>query len=97
MQREEQGDVDVYAFVSALFDSGHPCFGARNLDHHVLAVQRGPKPAGLLDSAVRVVGQQGRALEADKSVGAAGLVIDAREHVGGHLDVPDGKRFVDLL
>src|SRR4030095_12396753 len=70
---------------------------ARNFNHHILAIQRPPQPARLLDGPVCIVGKYGRAFETDKSVGAASLFIDFGEDIRRHLYVPDGEGFIDFL
>jgi hypothetical protein len=41
------------------------------------------------------MGKMRRDLEADIAVSAAGLIINRAENVGGHLNVFDGKSFVE--
>ena len=93
---EQERHVDVAPLVDHLLDRRQALVGARDLDHQVGAVDQVPVQARLLHRALGVVGQARRDLERDEAVGAARLVVDAAQHVGGLLDVLDGDRPVDL-
>ncbi len=94
--REQQGDVDVQPASEQLPDGGKAGRGPRDLHHQVGPVHGRPQPQRLADRRFRVVGEIGRALQADIAVAPLRGLIDALEGVGGGADVGDGEMFVDL-
>jgi hypothetical protein len=96
-QGEHQGDVDVDAFADEGLDSRDAGGRGWHLDHHVGAVQGGEETPRLGDGAFGIVSQRGADLQADVAVGAAGLLVDLVQQVGGAPDVVQGQGLVDFL
>src|SRR4029434_9530635 len=93
---EHQSNVDVLPLGDELFD-GRNSFGSRrDFNHDVGPCHRSPQTFRLLDSALGVMGQMRRDLEADVTVGAVGLVINNAENIRRHLNVLDGQSFVKI-
>ena len=97
LDREQQRDVDVDALIDRLLDRVDALGRARDLDHHVRAIDRLPVVAGRRDRAVGVARQVRSDLERDEAVTAAGLLVHRGEHITGRLHVGHGERVVDLL
>ena len=93
---EQQRDVDVHPLVQRRLDRRDARRRRRDLDHQVGPVDEPPVEPRLLDRPLRVVRQPRRDLERDVAVVAAGVVVDAAQHVGGELDVADREAAVDL-
>ncbi len=77
-------------------DRGNAFRGCRHLDHQIAAIDPAPQPLGLGNGALAVARQIGRYFQADKTVIAAGFVIDRLQHIGGVLDVFDRQRFIQF-
>ena len=95
--REQQGDIDIDPFADDRTDRRQPRVGRGNLDHQVGPVDGLPQPYRLGDGALRVIGQIGRAFEADIAVARAGPVIDRAQHIGGGANVGDCQVFIDRV
>ena len=97
LQREREGDVDVYALAYELMDGGDASRGGGYLDHGVGAVKQMEEPPCLVDGRIRIVGKVRADLQGRVAVGGVGLVVDRAKEVGGCPDVLDGQRFVYLV
>ncbi len=97
VEREDQGNVDVDAFIDHLLDRGQALGRRRNLDHDVGAIGTLEEVASLGDGLLRVVGGGGGNFQADVAVHVVCAVVDGPKDVGGALDVFDGERLENLL
>jgi len=70
--------------------------GCRHLYHQVGTLHRRPQPQRLLHGAFAIVGQVGRAFQADITVLASRLVVDRTQHVGSATDIGDRQVLIDV-
>ena len=94
---EQQRDVDVQADRGQLLERAHARVGARHLDQHVRAIDRGAMMLGRLDRLVRIVRQRCRDLERHVSVSPVCAVPRGPQQVGRVADVLVGQLVEDLL
>ena len=92
---EQQGDVDVQSATDQLADRRNAGRGRRHLHHQVRTLHRRPEPQRLGDRRFGVVGQVGRAFQADIAIPALRLVVDRAQHIGGAVDIGDRQMLVD--
>ena len=92
---EEQGDVDVQPATDQLADRGNAGRGRRHLHHQVGTLHRRPQPQRLGHRGFGIVGQIGRAFQADIAVPALGLVVNRTQHIGGGADIGNRQVLVD--
>ena len=78
LDAEEQRDVDVDPFVRRLLNRRHAFGRARNLDHHVTAVELPPVVPRGLDRPLPVVRDIRRDLQRHKPISLVRLVIHVR-------------------
>ena len=87
LDREQQRDVDVDPLVDRLLDRADALRRARDLDHHVRAVDRLPVGARRCERPLGVVREVGGDLERDEAVLPFVSSMNRREDVAGALDV----------
>ena len=92
---EEQGDVDVQPATDQLADGRNAGRGRRHLHHQIGTRHRRPQPQRLGHGGFGIVGQIGRAFQADIAVPALRLFVDRTQHVGGGTDIGDRQMLVD--
>ncbi len=94
---KQQRDVDVEAGGDQPADGGHAGRRCRHLHHQVGTADHLPQAQRLGHRAFGVVGEVGRAFQADIAVAALGLVEHRLQHIGRGLDVGDREVLVDLV
>ena len=92
---KKQSDVDVQSATDQLADRGYAGRSRRYLHHQVGTIHRRPQPQRFGHRGFGIVGQIGRAFQADIAVPALRAVVDRTQHVGGGTDIGDRKMFVD--
>ena len=92
---EEQGDVDVQPATDQLADRRNAGRRRRHLHHQIGTLHRRPQPQRLGHRGFGIVGQVGRAFQADIAVPALRLFVDRTQHVGGGTDIGDRQMLVD--
>ena len=93
---EEQGDVDVDPLRHRGADRRQPGLRARDLDHHVGALDRSPQALGVRDRPLGIVRQVRGDLQADVAVHPVQALVDGPQDVCGVADVPPGEGLEDL-
>ena len=76
-------------------DRGNAGRGRRHLHHQIGTLHRRPQPQRFGHRGFGIVGQVGRAFQADIAVPALRLVVDRPQHVGGGADIGDRQMLVD--
>ena len=92
---EEQGDVDVQPATDQLPDRRNAGWGRRHLHHQIGTPDRRPQPQRLGHGGLGIVGQIGRAFQADIAVPALRLLVDRTQQIGGGTDIGDRQMLVD--
>ena len=93
---KKQRDVDVQPATGQLADRGNAGRRRRHLHHQVGTLHRRPQPQRFRDRRFGIVGQIGRAFQADIAVAALRLVVDRAQHIGGGTNIGDRQMLVDL-
>jgi hypothetical protein len=92
---EEQGDVYVQSATNELADRWNAGWGRRHLHHQIGALHRRPKPQRFGHRGFGVVGQIGRAFQADITVAALCLFVNRSQRFGSALDIGNCQMLVD--
>ena len=94
--REDQGHVDVQPGSDELLDGRKSGGRARNLDHHIRAIQPREQFPGFFDGRLGVIGEQRRNFQADEAVAAIAGVVNLAKGVGSAGNVLDDDFLVNV-
>ena len=92
---EEQSDVDVQSATNQFADRRNAGRGRRHLYHQVGTLHRRPESQRLGHRGFGIVGQIGRAFQADVAVPTLRLLVDRVQHVSGRTDIGNRQVLVD--
>ena len=92
---KKQGDVDVQPAADQMADRRNAGRGRRHLHHQVGALHRRPQPQSFVYRRFGIVGQIGRAFQADITVPALRLVVNRTQHIGGGANIGDRQMLVN--
>ena len=92
---EQQCDVDVQAASDQFANCRKTGRGRRHLHHQVGTLHRLPKPQRFGHRGLGVVGQVGRAFQADIAIAALRPIVNRAQHISRGLDIGDRQMLVD--
>ena len=79
-----------------LADRGNAGRRRRHLHHQIGALHRRPQPQRLADRRFGIVGEIGRAFQADIAVAALRLVVNWTQHIGGGANIGNRQMLVNF-
>ena len=93
---KQQRDVNVQPTAGQLADRRNAGRRRRHLHHQIGALHRRPQPQRLAHRRFGIVGQIGRAFQADIAVAALRLVVNRTQHIGGGANIGNRQMLVDF-